>query len=58
MVCSLERKKHPQLLMHFAKGYNPIWSKSVFVIKKVKNTISWAYVISDLNGEENCKKQT
>ena len=53
MVCSLERKKHPQLLMHFAKGYNPIWSKNVFVIKKVKNTISWAYVISDLNGEEN-----
>ena len=23
-----------------------------FVIKKVKNTVPWAYVISDLNGEE------
>ena len=22
------------------------------MIKKVKNTVSWAYVISDLNGEE------
>ena len=33
----------------FAKGYIPNWSK-VFVIKKVKNTVSWTYVISDLNG--------
>ena len=23
----------------YAKGYNPIWSKEVFVIKKVKNTV-------------------
>ena len=36
----------------FAKGYNPNWSEEVFVIKKVKNTIPWAYVINDLNGEE------
>ena len=28
------------------------WSKEVFVIKKVKNTVPWTYVISDLNGEE------
>ena len=33
----------------FAKGYIPNWSK-VFVIKKVKNTVSWTCVISDLNG--------
>ena len=36
----------------FAKGYTPNWSKEVFVIKKVKNTVPWTYVINDLNGEE------
>ena len=36
----------------FAKGYMPNWSEEVFVIKKVKNTILWTYVINDLNGEE------
>ena len=36
----------------FAKGYIPNWSEEEFVIKKVKNTVPWAYVISDLNGEE------
>ena len=30
----------------------PNWSEEVFVIKKVKNTIPWTYVINDLNGEE------
>ena len=27
----------------FAKGYVPNWSEEVFVIKKVKNTVPWAY---------------
>ena len=36
----------------FAKGYMPNWSEVVFVIKKVKNTVPWTYVINDLNGEE------
>ena len=36
----------------FAKGYTPNWSEEVFVIKKVKNTVLWTYVINDLNGEE------
>ena len=36
----------------FAKGYTPNWSEEVFVIKKVKNTVLWIYVINDLNGEE------
>ena len=37
----------------FAKGYVPNWSEEVFVIKKVKNTVPWTYVIiNDLNGEE------
>ena len=36
----------------FAKGYTPNWSEEIFVVKKVKNTVPWTYVISDLNGEE------
>ena len=36
----------------FAKGYMHNWSEEVFVIKKVKNTIPWTYVINDLNDEE------
>ena len=36
----------------FAKGYMPNWSEEVLVIKKVKNTVPWTYVINDLNGEE------
>ena len=36
----------------FAKGYTPNWSEEIFVIKKVKNTVPWTYVIDDLNGEE------
>ena len=36
----------------FAKGYIPNWSEKVFAIKKVKNTVPWTFVISDLNGEE------
>ena len=35
----------------FAKGYVPNWSE-VFVIKKVKNTVPWTYVISDPKGKE------
>ena len=39
----------------FTKGIcfiTPNWSEEVFVIKKIKNTIPWTYVINDLNGEE------
>ena len=36
----------------FAKGYTPNWSEEVFVIKEVKNTVLWAYVINDVNSEE------
>ena len=36
----------------FAKVYAPNWSEEVFVIKKVKNTVPWTYVVNDLNGEE------
>ena len=37
----------------FAKGYTPNWSDEIFVIKKAKNTVPWAYVTNDLNDEKN-----
>ena len=36
----------------FAKEYVPNWREEIFVVKIIKNTVSWTYVISDLNGEE------
>ena len=36
----------------FSKGYTPNWSEEFFVIKKIKTTVPWTYVIDDLNGEE------
>ena len=35
-----------------AIGYTPNWSEAVFVIKKVKNTVPWTYVINDIKGDE------
>ena len=35
----------------FAKGYTPNWSEEVFVIRKLKNTVPWTYVIDYLNGK-------
>ena len=40
----------------FTKGCVPNWSEEVFLIKKVKNTVSWTYVIIDLKGEEILRK--
>lgn len=31
----------------FAKGYTPIWSKEIFIITEVKNTLSWIYITID-----------
>ena len=36
----------------FVKGYTPNWSEKCFVIKKVRNTVPWTYVINDLNDKE------
>ena len=36
----------------FAKGYVPNGSKEIFVIKKVENTVTLTYVVSDLKGKE------
>ena len=36
----------------FANGYTSSWSEEFFVVKKVKNTVLWTYVINDLNDHE------
>ena len=36
----------------FAKGYTQNWSEDVFVFSKIKDTVPWTYVISDLNSEK------
>ena len=36
----------------FAKGYTPNWSKEIFIVSKVKNTVPWTYELKDLNDEE------
>ena len=36
----------------FAKWYAPNWDEEVLLLKKIKNTVPWIYVNSDLNNEE------
>ena len=36
----------------FAKGYALNWSEEIFIVSKIKNTVPWTYVISDMNDEE------
>ena len=36
----------------FAKVYTPNWSKEIFAVNKIKNTVPWTYVLKDLNGED------
>ena len=36
----------------FAKGYTPNWSEEAFMVTKVKNTVPWTRVISDLDREK------
>ena len=36
----------------FTKRYIPNWSDKIFVVSKIKNTVSWTNIINDLNGEE------
>ena len=36
----------------FAKGYTPNWSKEIFIVDKINDTVPYRYNIKDLNGEE------
>ena len=35
----------------FGKCYTPKWPEEIFEIKKVKTSVPWTYVISDLKGK-------
>ena len=35
-----------------AKGYTQNWSEEVFAVSKIKDTVPWTYVISDLSGDK------
>ena len=50
-----EAGDHVRILKYkniFAKGYIPNLSEEVFVIKKVKNIVTWTYIIGDINEGE------
>ena len=34
------------------EGYTQNWSEEVFAVSKIKDTVLWTYMISDLNGEK------
>ena len=36
----------------FTKGYTPNWSKEIFIVNKINDTVPWTYSLKDLNGEE------
>ena len=36
----------------FAKEYTPNWSREVFIVDKINDTIPYTYNLKDLNGEE------
>ena len=36
----------------FAKGYTPDWSREIFIVDKINDTVPYTYNLKDLNGEE------
>ena len=36
----------------FAKGYTPNWSKEIFIVDKINDTVPYTYYLKDLNDEE------
>ena len=36
----------------FGKGYTPNWSKEIFIIDKINDTVPYTYSFKDLNDEE------
>ena len=36
----------------FAKGYTPNWSREIFIINKINDTLPYTYNLKDLNDEE------
>ena len=42
--------EYQNVKIFLSKGYVPNWPEEVFVIKRIKNTLPWKYIISDLKG--------
>ena len=36
----------------FAKGYTPNWSREIFIVDKINDTLPYTYNLKDLNDEE------
>ena len=36
----------------FAKGYTPNWSREIFIVNKINDTVPYTYNLKDLNGEK------
>ena len=36
----------------FAKGYTPNWSREIFIVDKINDTVTCTYDLKDLIGEE------
>ena len=36
----------------FAKGYTPNWSREIFIVNKINDTVRYTYNLKDLNDEE------
>ena len=36
----------------FAKGYTPNWSKEIFIVDKINDTVPYTYNVKDLNGKK------
>ena len=36
----------------FAKGYTPNWSKEIFIVNKINDTVPYTYNLKDLNDVE------
>ena len=48
----VDRVRISKLKIIFAKGYTPNWSKEIFTVNKINDTVPNTYNIKDLNDEE------
>ena len=48
-MIELEKLKYKNI---FDKGYTPKWSREIFIVNKINDTVRYMYNIKDLNDEE------
>ena len=47
-----DRVRTSKLKNIFAKGYTPNWSRKIFIVNKINDTVPYTYNLKDLNDEE------